>query len=273
MDGPARRRTVTDGIGEQRAQERGVTYLALMLVVVLMGISFTALAREWKVLLKRDREAELLFRGNRIKTALEQFGANYEVMKSTRDHRFPLTLEEMTKPPKPTLQRVYKDPMTGEDFALLRVNGEIVGVHSRSKERPLDRVNFRDAPTYSEVLFKAELATGQPCAAGLNQLNPLAASTPLPGSPPTPAAGSPAPGTQPAAGPQPMAGNCSPSGGMGQPPAAPGQAPTATGQPPGTPGQPSPASPELPPAAPGQIPITPPPTADPMAPPAGPSMF
>src|SRR5579885_2935778 len=106
VDGQERPGATIHGTGEPRAQERGVTYLALMLVVVLMGISFTALAREWKVLVKRDREAELLFRGNRIKTALEQFGANYEVMKSTRDHRFPLTLEEMTKPPKPTLQRV-----------------------------------------------------------------------------------------------------------------------------------------------------------------------
>src|SRR5581483_10768042 len=80
VDGQERPGATIHGTGEPRAQERGVTYLALMLVVVLMGISFTALAREWKVLVKRDREAELLFRGNRIKTALEQFGANYEVM-------------------------------------------------------------------------------------------------------------------------------------------------------------------------------------------------
>ncbi len=236
-----------------RLSERGVTYLAVMLAVVLIGISLATVGKSWKVAIKRDREAELLFRGNRIKAAIEQFAANYEVMKSVRDHRFPLTLEEMTKPPKPTLQMVYKDPITGGEFEVVRVNGEIQGVRSRSKDKPLNQVNFKDAKTYSDILFKAEIATGQPCAPGLNQLNPLAAAGgSLPGSPP-------ASGSMPGSGM--FGGSLSPSGGMpgggvsslgGQP----GQAPqSGCSSAPGSPGQ-APAQPGL--AGAPTVPPTPP---------------
>ncbi|WP_447973556.1 hypothetical protein [Nitrospira sp. Kam-Ns4a] len=215
----------------RRLSERGVTYLAVMLAVVLIGISLTTVGKSWKVSIKRDREAELLFRGNRIKAAIEQFAANYEVMKSVRDHRFPMTLEEMTKPPKPTLQMVYKDPITGGDFELVRVNGEIQGVRSRSRDKPLDQVNFKDAKTYSDLLFKAEIATGQPCAPGLNQLNPLAASSgPLPGSQPS-LGGMPAADGMPGGGVSSLGGQPgqAPQSGCSSAPGSPGQAPAQPG--------------------------------------------
>lgn len=150
------------------ANDRGVTYLAIMLAIVLMGISLTAIGKQWRVAVKRDHEAELMFRGLRIKQAIEAFAADYETQKTVRDHRYPLTLEEMTKGPKPRLQVAYKDPVTGGDFELIRVEGFIYGVKSRSLERPMSRVLFKDAKTYREVEFRAEAAGN--CGQGQGQL-------------------------------------------------------------------------------------------------------
>ena len=44
-------------------QERGATYLFVMLAVVLMGISVTVAAKQWKAVVQREQEAELLGRG------------------------------------------------------------------------------------------------------------------------------------------------------------------------------------------------------------------
>ena len=51
--------------------EQGFTYLMAMFFVVLIGITLMMIGQQWSVTLKRDREAELLFRGNRIKQAIE----------------------------------------------------------------------------------------------------------------------------------------------------------------------------------------------------------
>ena len=122
---------------------------------------------------KRDHEAELLFRGTRIQNAIARYAADYEIRKATRPNRYPLSLEELTQRPKRYLQAVYKDPITGEGFELIKVRGEVRGVRSRSKERPLDRVRFTDAETYDQITFQAIEARGQPCRTVPNPINPL----------------------------------------------------------------------------------------------------
>ena len=140
--------------------QQGVTYLALMFFVVLLGISFMAVNQHWSVVLKRDREKELAFRGNRLKAAIERYAADFEVQKGTRQNQYPLNLEELTKRPKRYLQVVYKDPITGEDFALIKKGGEIHGVRSTSFDPPLDRVTFQEAQRYYDILFEAATTGG-----------------------------------------------------------------------------------------------------------------
>ena len=135
--------------------QRGVTYLALLFVVVLIGLSLMAVNQHWSVILKRDREKELAFRGNRIKAAIERYAADFEVQKGTRQNQYPLNLEELTKRPKRYLQVIYQDPITGEDFALIKKGGEIRGVRSASLEPPLDHVTFHEALRYSDIVFEA----------------------------------------------------------------------------------------------------------------------
>ena len=93
--------------------QAGVTYLFAMMLVVTMSISLMVVTQQWSVIMKRDREAELLFRGTRIKEAIERYVADHEVQKATRPNRWPRTLEELTKKtPKRYLQAVYTDPIT-----------------------------------------------------------------------------------------------------------------------------------------------------------------
>jgi type II secretory pathway pseudopilin PulG len=137
-------------------EDRGVTYLAVLCAVVLMGVSLTAATRSWQVVAQRDAEAELYFRGIRIKHAIEAYAADYEVRKGTRPNRYPLSLAQLAEGPKRYLPVVYRDPITGEAFEPIRVNGEIRGVRSRGKGAPLDRVHFHGATAYNQVPFLAE---------------------------------------------------------------------------------------------------------------------
>jgi type II secretory pathway pseudopilin PulG len=154
--------------------QRGVTYLMVMAAIVLMGIAMTAVGQQWSVVMKRDREAELQFRGTRIKTAIEAYAADYEVMKTRRANRYPLNLEQLTqKNPRRYLPVVYKDPITGQDFELIRVGAEIQGVKSRSQERPLNQVQFKNAVSYNAIAFQAANPGTQSGVPILNPLNPL----------------------------------------------------------------------------------------------------
>ncbi len=140
--------------------QQGVTYLALMFFVVIIGLSLMAVNQHWSVILKRDREKELAFRGNRVKAAIERYAADFEVQKATRQNRYPLKLEELTKRPKRYLQMVYKDPITGEDFALIKRGAEIRGVRSTSLDSPLDQVTFQEAEKYHDIRFEAVITDG-----------------------------------------------------------------------------------------------------------------
>ena len=169
---------------ESTMNERGVTYLMVMAAIVLMGVSMTVVGKQWSVTVKRDKEAELQFRGTRIKNAIEAYAADYQVRKATRPNIYPLMLEQLTqKNPKRYLPVVYKDPITGRDFELIKVGTEIQGVKSRSRERPLNQVQFNNAASYNAVVFRAASPGAQLAGAStLNPLNPLLPQpSPLPG--------------------------------------------------------------------------------------------
>ena len=175
------------------ASQDGVTYLFMMILVVVMSISLLGVTQQWSVILKRDREAELLFRGTRIKESIERFVADYEVQKATRPNRWPRTLEELTKKnPKRYLQTVYTDPITGKDFDLIKVGEELHGVRSTSTDVPYDQVNFKNVKTYQAIRFES---TGAGTNCQPNPLNPLVQQncTPPLTKTPTPESSSPGP--------------------------------------------------------------------------------
>ena len=125
-------------------EERGVTYLLVMLAVVLIGISVTVVAKQWKAVVQREKEADLLARGIEIQAALALYSAQQKKGRvGYTGEIYPLTLEELTKQPKPALRKAYKDPMTGNDWEYVRdPTGRIKGVRSKSKAEPFKQKDF-----------------------------------------------------------------------------------------------------------------------------------
>jgi type II secretory pathway pseudopilin PulG len=122
--------------------EGGFSYLSVMALVVLIGISLTGVSYEWKMMAKREKEKELLFRGDAIRAAIAEF------VNSDPLRRFPQSMEDLVKDPKSAngrryLRKLYKDPVTGDDFQLIKdpVRG-LIGVSSKSRERPVKIANF-----------------------------------------------------------------------------------------------------------------------------------
>jgi len=115
-----------------------------MLAVVLMGISASVAAKQWKAVVQREREAELLARGIEIQAALATYSAQQKKGRvGFSGEIYPLTLEELTKQPKPALRKAYKDPITGEDWEYVRdPTGRIQGVRSKSKAEPFKQRDF-----------------------------------------------------------------------------------------------------------------------------------
>jgi hypothetical protein len=114
---------------------------------------------------RRDREEELLFRGAAYVKAIKSF---YTAEKEPTRQRLPSGLDELFKDPRVQHRRhiraVYKDPMTGKEFKVLKRAEGIAGVSSASMEAPLRLVDFGEelgltegAKTYSEWIFEAKL--------------------------------------------------------------------------------------------------------------------
>ncbi len=122
---------------------RGVTYLALMFSIVLIGISASATARQWTVMVQREKEADLMAKGIEIQNALSLYSATMKIGRVMSTEVYPQSLAELTRTPKPYLRKVYQDPMGGEDWEYLRApTGGIMGVRSKSKAKPIKERDF-----------------------------------------------------------------------------------------------------------------------------------
>lgn len=127
----------------QIANTRGVTYLALMFSIVLIGISASATARQWTVMIQREKEADLVAKGIEIQNALSVYSATMKLARVTNMEVYPQSLAELTRGPKPYLRRVYQDPMSGADWEYLRApTGGIMGVRSKSNIKPIKERDF-----------------------------------------------------------------------------------------------------------------------------------
>ena len=114
-----------------------MTYIGLLLAIVLIGISTTALTPMWSTMVRRDKEAELLFRLGEYRMAIARY---------RQDHgRYPAKLEDLLEDKtqlqvRRYLRRIYPDPMSGKaDWKLELIvdkTGTVAGfrdLHSRSE--------------------------------------------------------------------------------------------------------------------------------------------
>ena len=138
--------------GKQRVRnERGVTYLMLMFAIVIIGIATTAAAKQWKVVVQRECEADLLAKGIEIQNALAFYSATVKAGRVMPGDVYPQTLADLTKLPKPFLRKAYLDPMGQGEWEYLRApTGGIMGVRSKSREKPFRQHGFPPAVRHFE---------------------------------------------------------------------------------------------------------------------------
>ena len=89
-----------------RSSESGFTLAAMLVIMAIMAIFLTVAVESASFQEKREKESELIFRGNQAVEAIRLFRARFG--------RFPVTLEELVKANPRVLRKVWTDPMTGK---------------------------------------------------------------------------------------------------------------------------------------------------------------
>ena len=89
---------------QSRSGDRGYAMAALLVGISVMAIVLSMALPVWRTAVKREREAELVFRGEQYAHAIELF--------SRRNGGFPPSLDVLEK--GRFIRKLYKDPMTGE---------------------------------------------------------------------------------------------------------------------------------------------------------------
>lgn len=125
--------------------------MPLLLVIFLVAVAGAGLAQlgeQWTLQGQREREVELLFRGQQFRAALQA----YQAATPPGQPSLPTQLEQLLQDrrgaePRHWLRQLYPDPFTGlPDWVLLRdADGRIVGLHSRS-QRPALRQHALPVP-------------------------------------------------------------------------------------------------------------------------------
>lgn len=124
--------------------QKGFTYLGLLLIVAAMGFGMAAFGQLASQQAQREKEAELLFIGDAYRQAI----ALYYNSGPGGHNRYPQSLEQLLKDERFAfnrryLRKLYKDPVTGKDFELVKApEGGIMGVYSASEIAPTKSGNF-----------------------------------------------------------------------------------------------------------------------------------
>ena len=94
------------GAGRKKTRARGFIMVMLLGMIVVMGIMLTVALPSIATEVQRDQEAELIFRGEALASAIRVYRA--------KTGGYPLNLEDLTKLRPPILRKLYTDPMTPE---------------------------------------------------------------------------------------------------------------------------------------------------------------
>ena len=138
------------------AGQHGFTYLVMLFFVALTAAGLAALGQSWSNAAEREREAELVFRGNEIARAIASYAA---ASPDPAAQQFPRALEDLLvdqRGPKTRhhLRRLYLDPFTNAaDWELVPMaegSDRFNAIHSRSPH-PLLRAYKDDGSPVKEA--------------------------------------------------------------------------------------------------------------------------
>jgi type II secretory pathway pseudopilin PulG len=152
-----------NGRARAHGEENGFTYLGALVLVVVIGIALGAASQYSSTLMTREKEKELLFRGDQIRKAIDSY---YQSTSQGRQPSYPSRLEDLLSDPRSLasrrhLRRLYVDPMTGGAWGIISDGkGGVKGVFSLSKKAPLksggfpeEYESFQDAKAYADWKF------------------------------------------------------------------------------------------------------------------------
>jgi hypothetical protein len=137
--------------------------LGALFLTALAGAYAVSFATIWHHHSTREKEAELLFVGGQFREAIRR----YRLSTPGPTPEYPRSLDQLLLDPRYPqarryLRKLYPDPMTGRtDWGLvLGPSGELLGVHSRSEDKPIkvagfsaEDAAFSDKTRYNEWLF------------------------------------------------------------------------------------------------------------------------
>ena len=92
-----------------RHADAGYTLIGLLAMMAVSSILLATIAPTWSFIVTRDKEEELIFRGESYKFAIERYQKKF--------NKLPSKLEELDK--GKFIRKLYDDPMTGYEFELI----------------------------------------------------------------------------------------------------------------------------------------------------------
>src|SRR5438445_6520071 len=100
---------------KKRRQDAGFSLAALIFFATAASILAAAAVPAYQMQAKREREKELIFRGEEYTRAVQKYQRKFGV--------YPGSIDQLVQTNGLRfLRRAYKDPITGKDFRLIRVN-------------------------------------------------------------------------------------------------------------------------------------------------------
>jgi type II secretory pathway pseudopilin PulG len=128
----------------------GFTYIGLLILVAIMGVTLAMLGTFWHSAQQRAREQQLIFIGNQFSSAIYAYYQNPPAEGVNAGiKQFPKRLEDLLQDNRQPntvryLRKIFADPVTGKfQWGLIKgADGGIVGVYSLSEAAPLKTANF-----------------------------------------------------------------------------------------------------------------------------------
>jgi type II secretory pathway pseudopilin PulG len=125
----------------KKLTQQGFTLMGALILVALMGGGIAAYGEIASHVAQREKETELLFRGNQYRQAIASY---YK-----KEQRYPKALAELVEDkryPTPArhLRKLYSDPITGSNEwgTMEAPGGGIMGVFSKSEDPPVKTGGF-----------------------------------------------------------------------------------------------------------------------------------
>lgn len=123
----------------------GFTYLAVLMLVIVMGIMLGVAGQSYKMIADREREEELLWVGSQYREAMLRWRnppAGIQKNRPLGDIKFLLAEPSAAKGFR-YLRKLYLDPITGTEFNIIKdPNQGIIGIASASEKEPIKQANF-----------------------------------------------------------------------------------------------------------------------------------